>query len=458
MIDPYSHVMSCPAGSAPPDTAAQMRPGTSYSYAADKDLPTLFATAGRITGGACCASGENPSGELVRNLFDGDIATKWLDFGGGGAHGTAWVEYRLLHEQPAVCLTNYDLVSANDCPERDPAHWLLECIPHETGSNHQTSGMNGVHTSEAAYSSSTVGDANGPCSQKSSPTGQTKLQDGTSMDLSRDPNTQDVVVSGQPHHSNDPSIAPTDQNSSNQSMHAVHQQLPGSQPYETLRHTSCSTDHHQDPPSPPVHASGTWVVLDERHGEVFSRRHQLRSFTIKHPVVSSQYRLKILHTANPQAANSMQLSCCNLYAAGQAESVSSDVAADESVPAGDAAENDGTQVAGPGGLYMTLGDMSALQAIAHNSEEACVSAVSLLNRILTNIQQHPGEHKYSQIRADKLGVLLQRPCMVKALLHAGFRPLFVYGRGGSSSSDKHMALICDADNVDNMIQVMQLLK
>ena len=59
------------------------------------------------------------------------VATKWLDFGGAGEGGSAWVEYRLLGEGAAASATllRYDLVSAEDCPERDPSTWVLEGWP-----------------------------------------------------------------------------------------------------------------------------------------------------------------------------------------------------------------------------------------------------------------------------------------------------------------------------------------
>ena len=56
----------------------------------------------------------------------GSSSTKWLDFGGGGSGGSAFLELRLLAGQPPAVVATYDLVSANDCPERDPSSWVLE--------------------------------------------------------------------------------------------------------------------------------------------------------------------------------------------------------------------------------------------------------------------------------------------------------------------------------------------
>lgn len=45
---------------------------------------------------------------------------------GGGRDGSSWLEYRLLSGARPVEVAVYDVVSANDCPERDPADWVLE--------------------------------------------------------------------------------------------------------------------------------------------------------------------------------------------------------------------------------------------------------------------------------------------------------------------------------------------
>ena len=76
------------AGTASSMSAAAATP---CKYAPDQQLDTLFTSAGRISGGVCRASGENAS-EAPQCLFDGNLATKWLDFGGGGQNGSVWVE------------------------------------------------------------------------------------------------------------------------------------------------------------------------------------------------------------------------------------------------------------------------------------------------------------------------------------------------------------------------------
>lgn len=82
-----------------------------------------------LCGGAVRGSGENAPAETVDKLFDGREDTKWLDFGGGGRSGSAWVEYCLMADQPSVALAEYAVTSANDAPERDPQDWVLVGMP-----------------------------------------------------------------------------------------------------------------------------------------------------------------------------------------------------------------------------------------------------------------------------------------------------------------------------------------
>lgn len=107
-------------------------------------MPPLVSSAGRLTGGACRASGEHTNctpSQVPQRLFDGSLGTKWLDFGGGGAGGSAWVEYRLLPSQDAVTITHYDVIAGEDCPERDPCDWVLEAAaPSSNNSGSSSSG------------------------------------------------------------------------------------------------------------------------------------------------------------------------------------------------------------------------------------------------------------------------------------------------------------------------------
>lgn len=102
--------------------AAVPPPGTRYRLAKDEGLAA--AQPGRLCGGAVRASGENGPSERATSAFDGSPHTKWLEF--GGPRGNAWLEYRLPAEQPAVVLASYALTAANDSPERDPRHTVLE--------------------------------------------------------------------------------------------------------------------------------------------------------------------------------------------------------------------------------------------------------------------------------------------------------------------------------------------
>ncbi|MEV6595629.1 GH92 family glycosyl hydrolase [Actinoplanes sp. NPDC051346] len=67
---------------------------------------------------AIAANAEPNGNEGVRNLNDGDPATKWLV-----DTPTSWARYTL--DAPAT-VVKYALTSANDAPERDPRDWTLE--------------------------------------------------------------------------------------------------------------------------------------------------------------------------------------------------------------------------------------------------------------------------------------------------------------------------------------------
>lgn len=96
--------------------------GTRWRWARDEGL--RGAHEGRVCGGAVRASGENTPSEVAEKAFDGRVDSKWLDF--GGPTGGSWIEYRLPKDRPAVTVTTYSLTAANDSPERDPRHVMLE--------------------------------------------------------------------------------------------------------------------------------------------------------------------------------------------------------------------------------------------------------------------------------------------------------------------------------------------
>ncbi len=61
--------------------------------------------------------GDNPEGEDVENLVDGDVATKWLD----GANQPVVFDFGA-----PVTIDGYRFTTGNDAPERDPVRWVLE--------------------------------------------------------------------------------------------------------------------------------------------------------------------------------------------------------------------------------------------------------------------------------------------------------------------------------------------
>ncbi len=62
--------------------------------------------------------GNNPYNEGPRNIMDGSTRTKWLDF----CKRPLVMEL----ENTSVIPDSYVLVTANDCPNRDPARWRIE--------------------------------------------------------------------------------------------------------------------------------------------------------------------------------------------------------------------------------------------------------------------------------------------------------------------------------------------
>jgi peptide-N4-(N-acetyl-beta-glucosaminyl)asparagine amidase len=127
------------SSSAAAATSSKPPPASATSYALAPDVPSkhrwLFDAFKRIRGGACRASGENSPSESASCAFDSRPLTKWLDFNGGGVGGSSWIEFRLPKDVPALTLAHYDLVSANDSPERDPFSWqLLGLVEESDGS------------------------------------------------------------------------------------------------------------------------------------------------------------------------------------------------------------------------------------------------------------------------------------------------------------------------------------
>ncbi|KAK1280900.1 Peptide-N(4)-(N-acetyl-beta-glucosaminyl)asparagine amidase [Acorus gramineus] len=88
----------------------------------DSGVLLKFLKFNRITSGEVLASGEEIPFGIATSAFDGIHASKWEE--PNGAKG-CWLIYKVMdgvmHE-----LEGYDLMSANDVPERDPMDWVLE--------------------------------------------------------------------------------------------------------------------------------------------------------------------------------------------------------------------------------------------------------------------------------------------------------------------------------------------
>ncbi|KAF6256382.1 hypothetical protein COO60DRAFT_115705 [Scenedesmus sp. NREL 46B-D3] len=341
---------------------------TSYQRAHDDALPPLFAAAGRITGGACRASGEHrggqPSQQALR-AFDGSLSSKWLDFGGGGSDGAAWLEYQLLPRQDAVILSHYDMVVAEDCPERDPRDWVLECIPERPNADTSSSGSS------------------------------------SNLDAG-------------------------------------------------------------------------WVVLDQRCGEHFHRRHQLRSFLVPEAarIASRQWRLRITCAANPSTANSVQVACLNLYSSivalrvlhGQREQQQWHMQS-SSLP-----QPQGMPLCL---LYFSLDHwcnitrLLACGAAASDGDRASASELhdsvldtecGVVQRIINNMFEYPNNAKFWQLgtRGSKIQPVLRHPSMLALLLQVGFRPMMDLSPE-VSVTEQHVRLVADGSSREN-IALLRALK
>ncbi|KAL6496960.1 Peptide-N(4)-(N-acetyl-beta-glucosaminyl)asparagine amidase [Orobanche gracilis] len=76
----------------------------------------------RICSGFVLASGEELPFGIATFAFDGTRLSKWEE--PNGATG-CWIIYKVSDNQMHV-LVSYELMSANDAPERDPMDWILE--------------------------------------------------------------------------------------------------------------------------------------------------------------------------------------------------------------------------------------------------------------------------------------------------------------------------------------------
>ncbi|KAJ0253861.1 Peptide-N(4)-(N-acetyl-beta-glucosaminyl)asparagine amidase [Hirschfeldia incana] len=76
----------------------------------------------RMCSGSVLASGEELPSGIATAAFDGIQESKWEE--PNGAKG-CWIMYKTLYNQMQELIA-YELMSANDAPERDPKDWVLE--------------------------------------------------------------------------------------------------------------------------------------------------------------------------------------------------------------------------------------------------------------------------------------------------------------------------------------------
>lgn len=244
-------------------------------------------------------AGDNPRAEGVDRAFDSRLTTKWLDFGGGGSSGCSWLEYRLLAQQPDAVVTHYDIVSADDCPERDPFSWVLEGAP-------------APQAPQAASESA--------------------------------PQASSAKVEAQ------------------------------------------------------------WVPLHRCDGTTFSERRQLKTFALSPGAPPCRaFRLRVTRTRQPAAANSVQLSCWNLYAMPQS-AVAGIAAQGAAGPA--AATPPAAKPAPAAGSRLKQSQAASISVDASmlaGWEAAAAGSVpdahqQLLDRILGNLHRHPQDARFRKIR------------------------------------------------------------
>ncbi|CAN6911601.1 unnamed protein product [Brassica oleracea] len=81
-----------------------------------------FLKQNRVCSGSVLASGEELPSGVATAAFDGIQESKWEE--PNGAKG-CWIMYKTLYNQVQELIA-YEIMSANDAPERDPKDWVLE--------------------------------------------------------------------------------------------------------------------------------------------------------------------------------------------------------------------------------------------------------------------------------------------------------------------------------------------
>ncbi|THU75034.1 hypothetical protein C4D60_Mb04t39660 [Musa balbisiana] len=88
----------------------------------DFPINVQFPKVNRLSSASVLASGEQLPFGIATSAFDGILSTKWEE--PNGAKG-CWLIYGVSDDQMYE-LQSYDLLSANDAPERDPMDWIVE--------------------------------------------------------------------------------------------------------------------------------------------------------------------------------------------------------------------------------------------------------------------------------------------------------------------------------------------
>ncbi|KAF6136616.1 hypothetical protein GIB67_016072 [Kingdonia uniflora] len=94
----------------------------SYGQLIKDSLSLPFLKVNRISSGLVLASGEELPFGIVTCAFDGTRQSKWEE--PNGSKG-CWLMYKVRDGQMYE-LEAYELMSANDAPERDPMNWVIE--------------------------------------------------------------------------------------------------------------------------------------------------------------------------------------------------------------------------------------------------------------------------------------------------------------------------------------------
>ncbi|KAJ8621823.1 hypothetical protein MRB53_030352 [Persea americana] len=92
-----------------------------HSFGRESLFPPLLKS-NRISSGSVLASGEELPFGIATSAFDGIHVSKWEEPNGGKG---CWIIYKTKDGQMHD-LEAYELMSANDAPERDPMDWIVE--------------------------------------------------------------------------------------------------------------------------------------------------------------------------------------------------------------------------------------------------------------------------------------------------------------------------------------------